>query len=128
MIETSKATWKQAKFSGVEYIPLHMDLPERVGSMIVKMTPNASYPKHRHTQAEEIFVLKGSLQVGDQLLKGGDFLFSPQGTVHEMSTTEGCLFYMQIPAGLEFVSQSTFEDMDEIADTPAEPSLVTNDA
>lgn len=116
LIETSKGTWKQAKFQGVEYMPLQMDFPERVGSMIVKMAPGSTYPKHRHTQHEELFVLKGALTVGDQALKSGDYFYSPQGVIHQKATTEGCIFLMIIPGGIEIISASNYEDMEPVSE------------
>ncbi|MCB0308483.1 MAG: cupin domain-containing protein [Bdellovibrionales bacterium] len=112
LIETSKATWKQANFESVEYIPLQMDFNEKHGSMVVKMLPNAKYPKHRHTKDEELFLLKGTLQIGDQLLKSGDFLYSQAGTVHHMQTTDGCVFLMNIPGGIELITESQIENIE----------------
>lgn len=115
-IETSKAQWKQAKFGGgIDYIPLNMDLGEKTGTMIVRMAPNSVYPKHRHRGSEELFVLKGTLQIGEMILKPGDFLFTPAGTLHAMVTTEGCLFHVNAPQGIEIVSEAALEELDETA-------------
>lgn len=120
LIETSKASWKQAKFQGVEYMPLTMDLPERMGSMIVRMSPQAAYPRHRHPGPEEIYILKGSLTIGEHTLKSGDYFHTPAGLVHQMSTVEGCIFFLSIPGGIDIVPESNFEDLDAPPSSPLE--------
>lgn len=117
-IETAKATWKQAKFGGVEYIPLNTEAGDKAGSMIVKLAANTQYPKHRHRGVEEIFVLKGTLVIGEQTLRGGDYLFSPAGSMHAMSTVEGCLFHWTVPEGIDVISEGAAENLVSELESP----------
>ena len=92
IIETSKAKWKPTKIPGIDFQALHADPSEKMGTFLYRLAAGTKFSKHRHISGEEILILKGDLVVGDRTLKSGDFLFSPPGSIHEMSTTTGCLY------------------------------------
>jgi len=52
----------------------------------VDFAPGASFPRHRHPGEEIIYVLNGTLEYEvagkPAILKAGDVLFVPKGTVH----------------------------------------------
>jgi quercetin dioxygenase-like cupin family protein len=53
----------------------------------VELAPGASFPKHTHPGEEIIYVLEGSIEYqvegkAPAMLKAGDVLFIPAGTIH----------------------------------------------
>ncbi|MFH1017741.1 MAG: cupin domain-containing protein [Pseudomonadota bacterium] len=110
MIETSSAPWKPTRLAGVDYLPLHTDRSERAGTFLYRMGPGTSYIRHRHPEGEEIFLLEGEMKVGERILKRGDFLNSPPGTIHEIFSEKGCLFLAVLPKAIEIVPLGTQEN------------------
>lgn len=61
------------------------------GSYLMIMAPGASSRAHRHTDAEEFFVLEGELLDFDgQVYRAGDFVSLAPGTVHTSLSPGGC--------------------------------------
>jgi len=84
--------------------------------------PNASIPKHIHTNEDELFsVLEGEVEfeVGEQMtiLKSGDFIFLPRNVAHSfkvIGTKNAKTTATITPAGLE----NMFEELSQL---PAGP-------
>jgi len=61
-------------------------------TMLIRMDPGSSFPSHRHGGPEECLVLEGEIQVGDLVLRAGDYQCAPLNSVHEVTRTDtGCL-------------------------------------
>lgn len=61
------------------------------GSYLMVMTPGASSTPHRHTGAEEFYVLEGELVDFDGFVyRAGDFVRLAAGTVHTSLSPAGC--------------------------------------
>jgi anti-sigma factor ChrR (cupin superfamily) len=61
------------------------------GSYLMEMAPGASSRPHRHSGAEEFFVLEGELVDFDgHVYRAGDFVRLGQGTVHTSLSPTGC--------------------------------------
>jgi quercetin dioxygenase-like cupin family protein len=118
-VETASAGWKRSKVAGVEYVALNADLDDRYGTFLLKMAPKTKYPKHRHPEGEEILMLKGDMTIGGRTMKGGDFLYSPPGSIHEASTENGCMFLTMLPKPIEMISQATGVEGDMELNTEA---------
>lgn len=54
----------------------------------VLLSRNSRLPEHGHPGWEHIFVVYGSLTVGDQVLGGGDYLFTDVGEIHDVKANE----------------------------------------
>ena len=79
-------------FPGVTVKTLHFDRSTGMMTNLVRMQPNASYPPHRHTAAEQCLVLEGDVCLDDVVLGPGDYsrndAFSNHGRIHSKG---GCL-------------------------------------
>ncbi len=75
-------------------------------AVLLRMDPGAHYAAHVHPGGEEVFVLEGSLQLGADFLREGDFLYTPPGGIHAASSKEGCIVYISVPRGIEFATPS----------------------
>jgi quercetin dioxygenase-like cupin family protein len=59
--------------------------------LLGRLDPGSHYPAHRHSGAEELYLLSGDLRIGEQTLRAGDFHHSDPGTFHEDNRSEeGC--------------------------------------
>ena len=61
-----------------------MDLPLPYG-------PGATAGPHAHDEFEQVYVLEGSFNDGEQTLVPGDYVFRAPGAMHEGWTRDGAL-------------------------------------
>jgi len=60
-------------------------------SMLVRLAPGTDYPPHRHAGIEELYMLDGVLNVGDEKLYPGDYRRADADTVdHRIWSETGC--------------------------------------
>jgi anti-sigma factor ChrR (cupin superfamily) len=65
----------------------------------MKVIPGTKYPEHNHTGPEECYVLEGSIRVGDNVLKAGDFHHADPGSHHgELVSDDGALLLLVVAA------------------------------
>jgi len=82
-------------FGGIEgtitWANLSYDRATGRGSYLMKLAPGASSRPHRHTGAEEFFVLEGELVDFDgHIYCVGDFVRLDEGTAHTSLSPGGC--------------------------------------
>lgn len=88
--------WKPYSAPGIEYRMLHLDRAAREVVMLVRARPESRYPKHEHASAEEMFMLRGELELDGTTYRPGDFIRSVQGSRHGVGETPGgCMFLMR---------------------------------
>ena len=58
---------------------LAADAERRLVSMLVRLAPGASYPKHTHAGVEELHLLDGELWIEDRKLVPGGHNYGPPG-------------------------------------------------
>lgn len=88
---------------------------------MLKMAPGTHYPKHRHPAGEEIFLLKGKATAGGYTLKAGDFLYSPPDSIHEVSTSVGCIFVTILSKPIQIVPAGMLDEIESLPEV-ATPS------
>jgi len=87
--------WEKTGVEGVEVKQLFVDQARDYVTMLVRMAPGSSYPRHRHGGFEECYVLEGDLSVGDTMLFAGDYQRAEGGSVHGIQATQkGCLLFI----------------------------------
>ncbi len=65
-------------------------------SMLVRLEPGTTFPKHFHPADEETYVVEGETWFGDLHLAAGDYHFAPKGTTHgEVRTETGCVLLIR---------------------------------
>jgi quercetin dioxygenase-like cupin family protein len=91
VVRGSDAPWLKSPVPGVEMRPL---IGEK--TFMVRMQPGTVFPKHDHPQAEQCFVLEGSITDSDGLtLRAGDFVVMSRGTQHNPIRSEtGCTLFI----------------------------------
>lgn len=87
VIRGTDVPWVNMRIPGVERRSL---IGEK--TFLVRMQPGAALPKHEHPQAEQCYVLSGSLTDSDGLtLHAGDFVVMSRGTKHDpVHSATGC--------------------------------------
>lgn len=91
-VPSSDAGWEAIGIAGIFVKRLAVDAAARKATMLIRMAPGTSYPRHRHASREECFVLEGSLEVSGSTLRAGDFQVAEENSIHGVQSTEtGCL-------------------------------------
>ena len=62
-------------------------------TQLVRMAPGTSYPRHRHADIEENYLLEGDLTISGVTMKAGDYCRAEPDSVHsDIRTSGGCQF------------------------------------
>jgi len=86
----SEPEWEQVA-SGIECKLLATDTERHRVSMLVRLTPGASYPGHAHAGTEELHLLDGELWIDERKLLLGDYNYGAPGAGDEHVWSEtGC--------------------------------------
>ncbi len=94
-VPSSSEGWQPTGIGGISVRQLSIDEVRRNVSMLVRMEPGTSYPRHRHAAREECYVVSGDLQVGSSRLKAGDYQVADENSIHDVQSTEnGCLLFI----------------------------------
>jgi anti-sigma factor ChrR (cupin superfamily) len=73
--------------------PLYVDKVRNYVSNLISMTAGTIYPRHRHADLEELFMLSGEIRLSGHRLKFGDYCRAEPGTIHEeVVATSDCMF------------------------------------
>jgi quercetin dioxygenase-like cupin family protein len=93
-VPAAEGQWRDTSVPGVSMRRLFRDRRGAI-TALVRMTPGARLPGHRHRTAEQFYMLEGDAHVAGQLLRAGDYHRAPRATAHEPSHTErGCTFLL----------------------------------
>lgn len=69
---------------------------EETMSMLVRLEPGTTFPRHYHPADEETYVVEGETWFGDVHLVVGDYHLAPKGTTHgEVRTETGCVLLIR---------------------------------
>lgn len=95
---------KGIHYKGISVISLHYDEEkQRSTTIFLKFEPGASYPFHNHPAGEEVFVLEGEATFNNTILKAGDYLYTPAGFKHSVTSTKGATLFFVIPEEVEIL-------------------------
>lgn len=121
LVLAAQLGWKETGVPGIRCKLLFVDSQQRYASSLVSMAPGTAYPRHRHAQVEELFMLAGDIQVGGYRLQPGDYCRAEAGTLHEAIHTEtGCTFIALASLDNEFLPPAA--DTGPVEPPPAAPS------
>lgn len=90
----ARRIWHESDEPGVEISQLRSDVASGRHTLLIRMAAGASIRTHRHPGTEECFVVDGDLHDGDLVLGAGDYVCHDGGSVHSISTRNGCLLYV----------------------------------
>jgi anti-sigma factor ChrR (cupin superfamily) len=82
--------WFDIPLPGIRMKVLAVDRVRSIATLLIRAEPGAVYPAHRHHGPEECYVLSGTVVIGGQVLRPGDFHHADEGSDHgEITTTDG---------------------------------------
>lgn len=107
--KTRQQDWQPLIETGIHYPGIFVkslrydEAAQRSTTILLKFEAGAGYPYHNHPAGEELFVLSGSAVIADTLLSAGDYLYTPPGFKHSVSTNTGCVLFFMIPEEVEIL-------------------------
>jgi len=82
--------WKEVG-PGISCRLLSTDIEHQRVSMLVKLSPGATYPSHTHAGVEELYLLDGTLMIDDCVLHPGDYnRAEPDSSDYRVWSETGC--------------------------------------
>ena len=86
----ANAEWMESGVPGIRMRILAVDKARSLVTLVIRADPGAVYPSHRHSGAEECYVISGSVVIDGRVLRPGDFHHADADSDHgEITTTEG---------------------------------------
>ena len=98
---TEDLPWACAPTPGISYKSLRFDPETGAGAVLIHMTPNANYPRHRAVAGMDLLVLDGVVHYSGTKVARGGFIHVPPDTVNEPTTEEGCVLYATFSGRVE---------------------------
>jgi anti-sigma factor ChrR (cupin superfamily) len=91
IVRGADAPWIKMPFPGVEMRQLIGDK-----TLMIRMQPGAVFPRHEHPEAEQCYVLEGSLtDSGGVTVYAGDFVVVSKEITHEqLHSVTGCTLFI----------------------------------
>ncbi len=86
------AAWPWLPFrEGIEQALLYQDAAGVARAALLRYSPGARVPRHRHTDYEYILLLEGAQQDERGRYEAGTLMINPPGSEHSVSSPEGCV-------------------------------------
>ncbi len=82
-VTASEGEWMETPLAGITMKVLSLDKSRDAAVLLVRGEAGARYPAHRHSRAEECFVVSGEVLIHGQMLKAGDFHHAEPDTDHD---------------------------------------------
>lgn len=78
---------------------------KRAPVILLKFEAGAKYPYHNHPGGEHVFVLEGDAIFEGEKLSAGDYLFTPPGFKHEVTSENGGVLFFIVPEEVEIIKR-----------------------
>jgi len=96
-LRADEGEWHEVS-EGLHVKRLFVDPNSGLVTTLVKMSPGAGLPLHRHRGIEQCYVIEGEARAAGQSLGPGDFQCAPKDSIHEPVYTEtGALLLIIAP-------------------------------
>jgi len=94
VLRSDQGEWQEFH-PGIRGKILHTDAVTGMHTVLARLDAGARFPKHRHGGIEQCLVIEGQLQTDGVDLHAGDFVITPDGTIHSDTHTDGgCLLLL----------------------------------
>lgn len=92
IIRRDQRDWRPTGLPGVRSKTLFADRASNRRTLLLKMEPGSRIPDHDHGGIEEVIVLEGDLNIGENRLKAGDYFRATPGCRHGAPISpSGCI-------------------------------------
>jgi quercetin dioxygenase-like cupin family protein len=72
---------------------------------VLRFTPGARFPAHRHPAGEEVLVVRGEVKIGNKLFRADEYCYTPPDGVHAAWSESGCDFLVVLPKPVEILAR-----------------------
>jgi quercetin dioxygenase-like cupin family protein len=109
IVNTTKQDWQPLIEKGIHYKGIFVkslrynNKQQRSSTILLKFEAGASYPYHNHPAGEELFILQGEAIIEGEILKEGDFLYTPENFKHSVRSETGCTILFIVPEEVEIL-------------------------
>ena len=103
LVRKNDGVWKPSKTKGVSSKLLRNNTALGERALLLKLEPGTTYPAHKHNGGAQILVLEGEVRIGNDLLKAGDFLYTPPDAIHADHSEKGCVIFITAPEHPEMI-------------------------
>jgi hypothetical protein len=109
-VRTETMDWIQTDAKGLAFIKVLWTGPETGHyAVIFRWLKGFVAPSHKHLSASHTYILSGQLKVRDTVLVAGDYIYEPNGMIHDATTALEDTDYLFIGEGaLLFFEGETF--------------------
>lgn len=90
-VNCEELAWQDTRFPGVRIKVLMEDPATGMQTVLTRMEPGAVLTDHEHVQAEQSWVLEGSLVDHEGEVTAGNFVWRPAGSRHSAHAPHGAL-------------------------------------
>ena len=96
LVRADASEWiEEPNSPGIKLKILYQDPVSHHYTVVVELAPGARYPKHRHAGLEQCYIISGTLHVNDIDLGAGDYIVTPDGTLHhDTHSKDGCVLLL----------------------------------
>lgn len=103
-VRSNEGEWNEAA-KGVMVKQLFFDAEKHYTTVLVKMEPGATFPDHRHSEAEECFVVSGQIEMGGQTFYSGDYIRADVDSIHHgIVSDKGCVLLVMASSENEIIA------------------------
>jgi anti-sigma factor ChrR (cupin superfamily) len=93
-VDSNSLQWRIVN-EGVEMLVLRSQ-PNEIRALL-RFSPGKGYPRHRHPEGEEVFVLDGIYKDSGIEYSAGSYLYYPPNSIHAPISTTGCTILVMSP-------------------------------
>jgi len=114
IVRTAELPWLPTRRDGICEKSLLHDPVRHRSARLIKMSPGAEIPSHRHHGTEESLVLEGTGAFGDFAFGPGDYHRARSGSLHSSYASKaGCVFLLFSGTEYEFHSEGLEQSSSE---------------
>lgn len=99
VVESDRMDWFQTDRDGKAFIKVLRAEPTGVWVVLYRFLAGYVAPRHKHLGGIHTFIISGRLQVRDAVLKAGDYLWEPNGAIHDETRALEDTYYINIADG-----------------------------
>ncbi len=106
-LDLSQVSWRATRHRGIYLHLLRRDHATGDTTVLIRMQPGCSYPAHRHTGLEEVFILQGGYRDQTGAHRAGDYILNEAGSAHHPTAledaNEDCIMLAVAHGGIELI-------------------------
>jgi hypothetical protein len=100
IVRPSEVTWTDGPLEGLSFRLTHVDRPTSMWTAVFKIDADTAIPPHLNYGEVQIYILEGSLTIGDMVLDVGNYYQFPGGILSDCAAgPAGATYFVMYTAG-----------------------------